>query len=78
MNALVVNCMPTPSPELISRFDVAGPRYTSYPTADRFVEAFTADHLSQALVATVAVRAQSLLRVAVLLLRLQQDRHQAP
>ena len=49
MNALVVNCMPTPSPELISRFDVAGPRYTSYPTADRFVEAFTADHLSQAL-----------------------------
>jgi len=49
MNARVVNCMPTPSPELISRFDVAGPRYTSYPTADRFVEAFTADHLSQAL-----------------------------
>ncbi len=29
---------------LIQRFDVNGPRYTSYPTADRFVEAFTADH----------------------------------
>jgi len=32
--------MPTITPELISRFDVPGPRYTSYPTADRFVEAF--------------------------------------
>ena len=27
-------------PVLIRRHDVAGPRYTSYPTADRFVEAF--------------------------------------
>ena len=27
-------------PELIRRFDRAGPRYTSYPTADRFVETF--------------------------------------
>jgi oxygen-independent coproporphyrinogen III oxidase len=26
--------------ELLHRFDVPGPRYTSYPTADRFVEAF--------------------------------------
>ena len=26
--------------ELLERFDVAGPRYTSYPTADRFVEAY--------------------------------------
>ncbi|HMW80767.1 MAG TPA: oxygen-independent coproporphyrinogen III oxidase [Accumulibacter sp.] len=30
-------------PEIIRRFDVNGPRYTSYPTADRFVEAFGAD-----------------------------------
>lgn len=30
-------------PALIRRFDVNGPRYTSYPTADRFVDAFTAD-----------------------------------
>ena len=28
--------------ELLQRFDVAGPRYTSYPTADRFIEAFDA------------------------------------
>ncbi len=27
-------------PQIISRFDINGPRYTSYPTADRFVEAF--------------------------------------
>ena len=30
-------------PALIRRFDLKGPRYTSYPTADRFVEAFTAE-----------------------------------
>lgn len=36
-----------PRPELIERFDVAGPRYTSYPTADRFVEAFDAASLDQ-------------------------------
>jgi oxygen-independent coproporphyrinogen-3 oxidase len=34
---------------LLARMDVPGPRYTSYPTADRFVEAFTAGHLVQAL-----------------------------
>jgi oxygen-independent coproporphyrinogen-3 oxidase len=27
-------------PDLLRRYDVSGPRYTSYPTADRFVEAF--------------------------------------
>ncbi|MDR3213225.1 MAG: oxygen-independent coproporphyrinogen III oxidase [Azoarcus sp.] len=32
-------------PELIRRFDINGPRYTSYPTADRFVEAFGAQTL---------------------------------
>jgi oxygen-independent coproporphyrinogen-3 oxidase len=37
------------SPELLKRYDVAGPRYTSYPTADRFVEAFTADDYTRAL-----------------------------
>jgi oxygen-independent coproporphyrinogen III oxidase len=35
--------------ELLRRFDVPGPRYTSYPTADRFVEAFTAEQYDQAL-----------------------------
>src|SRR5262245_36206079 len=37
-----------PSPAVLRRFDVAGPRYTSYPTADRFVDAFTADDYSRA------------------------------
>jgi oxygen-independent coproporphyrinogen-3 oxidase len=41
--------MPLVSPELLRRFDVPGPRYTSYPTADRFVEAFTASDYAQAL-----------------------------
>lgn len=35
--------------DLLTRFDISGPRYTSYPTADRFVEAFTAEDYSQAL-----------------------------
>ncbi|OYU26476.1 MAG: oxygen-independent coproporphyrinogen III oxidase [Burkholderiales bacterium PBB2] len=34
---------------LLRRFDVSGPRYTSYPTADRFVEAFTIEQYQQAL-----------------------------
>jgi oxygen-independent coproporphyrinogen-3 oxidase len=38
------------TPELLQRYDIAGPRYTSYPTADRFVEAFTAADYGQALV----------------------------
>ncbi|MCX2864227.1 oxygen-independent coproporphyrinogen III oxidase [Paucibacter sp. PLA-PC-4] len=37
------------SEELLRRYDVAGPRYTSYPTADRFVEAFTVTQYEQAL-----------------------------
>ena len=41
--------MPLITPELLSRFDVPGPRYTSYPTADRFVEAFTPADYIQAL-----------------------------
>jgi oxygen-independent coproporphyrinogen-3 oxidase len=36
-------------PELLQRYDVAGPRYTSYPTADRFVEAFGEAEYLQAL-----------------------------
>ena len=34
-------------PVLIRKHDVSGPRYTSYPTADRFVEAFGAAELRQ-------------------------------
>ncbi|TAH11885.1 MAG: oxygen-independent coproporphyrinogen III oxidase [Curvibacter sp.] len=48
MNA-AVDTPPPISENLLTRFDVSGPRYTSYPTADRFVEAFTADDYAQAL-----------------------------
>ena len=37
------------SEALIHEYDVAGPRYTSYPTADRFVEAFGHQDYVQAL-----------------------------
>lgn len=37
------------STEMLRRFDVPGPRYTSYPTADRFVEAYTDKEYLQAL-----------------------------
>jgi oxygen-independent coproporphyrinogen-3 oxidase len=74
----------------LRRLDMPGPRYTSYPTADRFVEAFGPKEYRQAL----RQRAQGavvggitplslyvhipVLRVGLLLLRLQQDHHQAP
>ena len=41
--------MDTVSPDLLRRFDISGPRYTSYPTADRFVEAFSAADQEHAL-----------------------------
>src|ERR1700752_1988805 len=31
-----------PPQHLLQRFDVSGPRYTSYPTADRFAEPYAA------------------------------------
>jgi len=34
-------------PVLIRKYDIAGPRYTSYPTADRFVEAYGAPQFRQ-------------------------------
>ncbi len=37
------------SSELLQRFDVPGPRYTSYPTADRFVDAYGEAQYIQAL-----------------------------
>ncbi|MET0519082.1 MAG: oxygen-independent coproporphyrinogen III oxidase [Burkholderiaceae bacterium] len=40
---------PVLSDELLRRFDTPGPRYTSYPTADRFVEAFGAEDARRAL-----------------------------
>jgi oxygen-independent coproporphyrinogen-3 oxidase len=37
------------SPDLQRQYDLNGPRYTSYPMADRFIEAFAADDYVQAL-----------------------------
>ena len=37
------------TPEMLQKYDVAGPRYTSYPTADRFVDAFGVEEYQQAL-----------------------------
>ncbi len=44
-----VETLPELTPEVLKRFDVSGPRYTSYPTADRFVEAFGEDDYLQAI-----------------------------
>jgi oxygen-independent coproporphyrinogen-3 oxidase len=41
-------------PDLIRKYDQSGPRYTSYPTADRFTVAFTAKDFVQALAARQA------------------------
>ena len=39
----------TVSDAMLKRFDIPGPRYTSYPTADRFVEAFASEDYGNAL-----------------------------
>ena len=41
--------MPGVTTDMLQKYDVSGPRYTSYPTADRFVEAFTEDAYKLAL-----------------------------
>lgn len=43
------SAIPCITSDVLDRFDVAGPRYTSYPTADRFIEAFTESQYIQAL-----------------------------
>lgn len=49
-----------PDRATLRRFDMPGPRYTSYPTADRFVEAFDADAYSAWLAATGPASARPL------------------
>jgi oxygen-independent coproporphyrinogen-3 oxidase len=44
-----IDQLPELTPEILQRFDVSGPRYTSYPTADRFVEAFGENEFMQAI-----------------------------
>ncbi|MFN0185488.1 MAG: oxygen-independent coproporphyrinogen III oxidase [Aquabacterium sp.] len=49
--ALSTSHLPAPrlSEDMLGRLDRPGPRYTSYPTADRFIEAFGPDEYRQAL-----------------------------
>ncbi|MGZ5713091.1 MAG: oxygen-independent coproporphyrinogen III oxidase, partial [Caldimonas sp.] len=49
MNDTLPVAAPALSDTLLRRLDTPGPRYTSYPTADRFVETFGADDYSRAL-----------------------------
>lgn len=42
MQTLSSDQVVVPSEDVLARFDMPGPRYTSYPTADRFVESFDA------------------------------------
>ena len=54
MSAVLNHDIRLPSAAELRRFDVAGPRYTSYPTADRFVEAHDASAHANALAARSA------------------------
>jgi len=56
MNAAVAEPI---SEDLLRRFDVSGPRYTSYPTADRFVESFPVEDYISALTARASGAAGS-------------------
>lgn len=40
---------PVPDKALLARYDVPGPRYTSYPAADRYTESYGAEHHLRAL-----------------------------
>ena len=72
---------------LVKKYDGFGPRYTSYPTADRFHDGVSAEQYVNALhdaqsraaaAAAVAVRAHPVLQHDLLLLRVQQGDHQGP
>jgi oxygen-independent coproporphyrinogen III oxidase len=54
----------TVTPEMLQRYDVPGPRYTSYPTADRFADDFDAA-LLHAQLQQRATRAERLLSLYV-------------
>ena len=57
--------MPGVSTETLKKYDVSGPRYTSYPTADRFVEAFTQEAYMLALEQRRAIAATQPLSIYV-------------
>ena len=66
-----------PDMDLLKKFDVPAPRYTSYPTADRFNAEFTAEDYARALAGRGTAKEPAPLSLyvqrCVLLLRLQQD-----
>jgi oxygen-independent coproporphyrinogen-3 oxidase len=53
------------SESLLERYDIPGPRYTSYPTADRFVEAFGPEDLCNALTDRRETRSATALSIYV-------------
>ena len=59
MNSVTAAEDPVISAELLGRLDGPGPRYTSYPTADRFVDAFGAADYEGALQSRVQGAARS-------------------
>ena len=61
----LASIMPGVSTETLKKYDVSGPRYTSYPTADRFVEAFTQDAYMLALAQRRAIAATQPLSIYV-------------
>jgi oxygen-independent coproporphyrinogen-3 oxidase len=61
----LASIMPGVSTETLKKYDVSGPRYTSYPTADRFVEAFTQDAYMLALEQRRAIAATQPLSIYV-------------
>lgn len=75
-----------PDMDLLRKFDVPAPRYTSYPTADRFHTEFGVADYEKALAmraqakfpAALAVCARAVLQRYLLLLRLQQNHYARP
>jgi oxygen-independent coproporphyrinogen-3 oxidase len=61
----LASIMPGVSTKTLKKYDVSGPRYTSYPTADRFVEAFTQDAYMLALEQRRAIAATQPLSIYV-------------
>ena len=59
------NIMPGVTKETLNKYDISGPRYTSYQTADRFVEAFTEEAYKLALQNRRSVAAVSPLSIYV-------------
>ena len=49
MSDLSASGVELPDLDLLKKFDIPAPRYTSYPTADRFTSALTAEDYEEAL-----------------------------